>query len=175
MTVPFIGDIIEQVGGLARELIPDADKKLELDFKLKELKVQAELRESELLQGQLEVNKVEAAHSNLFVAGWRPFIGWVSGYALAHTWIVAPMVKFGATLFGHDIDLPALPPDSIFPVVMAMLGIGGMRTVEKVQGVATSMGGKVLKTMNQVPVNEPAAERTADKPVAHKNKSRWFK
>jgi len=153
MTVPFIGDIITQLGETAREFIVDADKKVEFDFKLAELRDRAMARENELMMGQIDINKIEAGSSNLFVAGWRPFIGWVSGVALAHTWIGAPLILWVSQLNKWQVTLPAIPADQIFPLVMAMLGLGVMRTVEKSNGTTTSMGGKVLPPV--VSANRP--------------------
>lgn len=128
VSVPFVGDIIREVGETVREAIPDADKRLEIESQLQTLEYQ-------LLQGQLEVNKQEAASSSLFVAGWRPFIGWTCGAALAYTWILAPVMKVMFKL----VELPVIDPSQIFPIVTAMLGVAGMRTYEKVKGVATSL------------------------------------
>ncbi len=136
MSIPIIGDLIREAGGVVRELIPDADKRMEIEVQLAELADRADEREAQLLLGQIEVNKAEAASGNAFVAGWRPFIGWVCGSALAYTWILAPVAK---ALFGLA-ELPVIAPDQIYPIVLAMLGIGGMRTYEKTKGVA---GGKL--------------------------------
>ena len=128
VNIPFVGDIIREVGETVREAIPDADKRLEVESQLQTLEYQ-------LLQGQLEVNKQEAASSSLFVAGWRPFIGWTCGAALAYTWILAPIMKVTFRL----VELPVIDPSQIFPIVTAMLGVAGMRTYEKVKGAATSL------------------------------------
>ncbi len=170
VSIPILGDVIREVGATVRELIPDADKRLEIDLQLAELADKADARESELLQGQIEVNKVEAASSNLFVAGWRPFIGWTSGVTLGYTWILAPLLQWTLSLFGIVSQLPALSPETIYPIVLAMLGVSASRTVEKMNGVATSMGGVVLK--NQTSVNTPttvAEEKKLTKP------SSWFR
>jgi hypothetical protein len=135
VSVPIIGDIIKEVGETVRQAIPDADKRLDVETRLAELADQAAARETELLMGQLEVNKVEAASSSLFVAGWRPFIGWTCGGALAYTWVLAPMMKVVFRL----TELPIIDPSQIFPIVTAMLGVAGMRTYEKVKRVATSL------------------------------------
>jgi hypothetical protein len=128
VSIPFVGDIIKEVGETVRQAIPDADKRMEIEAQLQTL-------EYELLQGQLEVNKQEAASASLFVAGWRPFIGWTCGGALAYTWIVAPVMKVTFKL----VELPIIDPSQIYPIVTAMLGVAGMRTYEKVKGVATSL------------------------------------
>ena len=89
-----------------------------------------------LVQGQLEVNRAEAASSSTFVAGWRPFIGWVCGSACAWNWIGLPMAKLGALYFGHSIDLAPADLTEMLPVLMGMLGLGALRTAEKFKGVA---------------------------------------
>ena len=143
----IFGDVIREIGNTVREFIPDADKRAEVELKFAELADRADQRETDLLLGQIEINKEEAKHSNIFVAGWRPFIGWTSGFALAYTWMVAPLLQWLAQFFFEKaILLPALSPESIFPIVFAMLGIAGLRTYEKSQGIATSMGGQILKT-----------------------------
>lgn len=156
MDLPIIGDVIREVGETVREFIPDADKRDEISFKLAELADKAEERENALLQGQIEVNKIEAGSSNLFVAGWRPYIGWTCGTALGWTWIIAPFLKWGFEIFHVQTGLPALPPESIFPVVTVMLGMSASRTYEKTRGVATSMGGAILTPVLPTPVAPPA-------------------
>jgi hypothetical protein len=90
-----------------------------------------------LVQGQLEVNKMEAASPSVFTSGWRPFIGWVCGMACAWNWIGLPMAKFGAAYIGHPIPLSAADVGEMLPLLMGMLGLGGLRTYEKVKGVTT--------------------------------------
>ena len=130
--IPIIGDVIREVGETVRELIPDADKRMEIEVRLAEIAAQADARETQLLLGQIEVNKADASSGNLFQAGWRPFIGWTCGGALAYTWIVAPVMKAGF----HLAELPIIDPSQIYPIVLAMLGVAGMRTFEKTIGVA---------------------------------------
>ena len=88
---------------------------------------------------QIDVNKVEAASSSLFVAGWRPFCGWVCGGAYAYNFVLQPFLVFAVTTFGVHIDmaqLPAMDMGELGGLLFGMLGIGGMRTFEKVKGVA---------------------------------------
>jgi hypothetical protein len=89
-----------------------------------------------LVQGQLDINKAEAGSSSLFVAGWRPFIGWICGSAFAYKFVLAPAVAFGLTAFGHPVILPVLDFTEMSSVLLGMLGIGGLRTIEKIKGVA---------------------------------------
>ena len=84
---------------------------------------------------QTEINKQEAAHGSVFVAGWRPFIGWVCGASLAWHFIVGPVAAWGAALWSPGLVLPTLDTEPLFQLVIAMLGLSGWRTVEKVKGV----------------------------------------
>jgi hypothetical protein len=90
-----------------------------------------------VVQGQLQVNAAEAGSSSVFVAGWRPFIGWVCGSACAWNWIGLPVVKAALVLFGGPV-LTLAPADlsEMLPVLMGMLGLGALRTFEKVKNVA---------------------------------------
>ena len=85
---------------------------------------------------QLDINKQEAAHRSLFVAGWRPFIGWTCGVALAWTYVGAPILQFTLAQTGYLMDLPSLDMSQMMPVLMGMLGLGGLRTFEKFKGVS---------------------------------------
>jgi hypothetical protein len=97
----------------------------------------AERHAQELSKGQLEINKAEAQHRNIFVAGWRPFIGWTCGVALAWHFVISPFVIFGASMAGFELpDLPEFDMGSLMTVLMGMLGLGGLRTFEKVKQVS---------------------------------------
>lgn len=89
-----------------------------------------------VVQGQLNVNKVEAANPSVFVAGWRPAIGWVCGAACAWNWIGLPVVKVGLAVAGYQLSLSPADITEMLPILMGMLGLGGLRTVEKINGVA---------------------------------------
>jgi hypothetical protein len=87
---------------------------------------------------QAEINKVEAAHRSIWVAGWRPFIGWVCGAALAWNYIVHPLAVWLLLAFGDGTVLapPQLSLGALMPVVLGLLGLGTLRTVEKSLGKA---------------------------------------
>jgi hypothetical protein len=85
---------------------------------------------------QLEINKAEAGHRSIFVAGWRPFVGWTCGIALAWTYVGVPILQFTLAQTGHLIDLPALDMSQMMPVLMGMLGLGGLRSFEKFKGIS---------------------------------------
>jgi hypothetical protein len=85
---------------------------------------------------QLEINKTEAAHRSVFVAGWRPFIGWTCGVALAYTYVLQPLLTFILAQTGTLVDLPRIELGEMMPVLMGILGLGGLRTFEKFKGVS---------------------------------------
>lgn len=90
----------------------------------------------QMAQGQMDSNKVEAASANVFVSGWRPFIGWTCGAAFAINFIVGPLAQWLAALNGHVVAFPSLDVATMLPVLFGMLGLGAYRTAEKIKGVA---------------------------------------
>lgn len=88
------------------------------------------------VQGQMAVNQTEAAHPSVFVSGWRPYIGWVCGMAFAWNWIGLPVTKVALSLNGTDMTLEPASMAEMMPVLLGMLGLAGMRTYERVEGVA---------------------------------------
>jgi len=113
-----------------------AAAKLEL-FKLQQSGELAVLAaETDLANGQIVVNDKEAQNPSLFVSGWRPFIGWVCGSACAWNWLGLKVALFIAALYGHDIKLAPADVEEMLPVLLGMLGLGGLRTFEKIQGVS---------------------------------------
>lgn len=105
------------IGGLAMEL-REAIKGREMD-------------PNQILELQAKINEVEAQHRSLFVAGWRPFIGWVSGFAFAFHYIIMPILQSYT-----DIKIVEFDTNSLFTVLMGMLGLGGLRTYEKMKDKA---------------------------------------
>jgi len=123
-----IKDIREAITG---EKIKDPVKLAEIDLKLKML-------ENSLVKGQIEVNKEEAKSTNWFVAGARPFILWVGGVGLAYNFIVSPLLAWGCELAGLSVTPPTTDMTMLFNLVTAILGLGGMRTYEKLKGVSNN-------------------------------------
>lgn len=110
------------------------DQQLTLaNLDLEKTKLAGELAE---VQGQLDANKAEAAQSNWFVAGWRPFVGWVCGVAFAWAFVLEPFGAFILAASHHNVTLPALDLSTMMPVLLGMLGLGGLRTYEKVTNAA---------------------------------------
>ena len=80
-----------------------------------------------------QVNALEAQHRSVFVAGWRPFIGWICGIAFGYHYILLPFAKSIAAYNGIEVEWPVLETDQLFTVLMGMLGLGGLRTYEKLK------------------------------------------
>jgi hypothetical protein len=131
--IPIVTALLPALGTLVDRLIPDraaAEKaKAEMELQLVNAANEAAL-------AQVEVNKIEAGHSSVFVAGWRPSIGWVCAAGLAWAFVVAPVASWALMVLGVKAELPAIQFDHLFELVLAMLGIGGLRTFEKMRGVA---------------------------------------
>lgn len=89
-----------------------------------------------LAEGQLKVNEAEATSGSLFVAGWRPAIGWICGAACAWNWIGLSIANIALSLAGHPLELAKADITDMLPVLMGMLGLGAMRTVETLRGKA---------------------------------------
>lgn len=92
---------------------------------------------------QVDLNKQEAGHGSIFVAGWRPFIGWICGAGLAWAFVIAPVVEWGLAVWAPGAKLPEARLDFLFELVLAMLGLGGLRTFEKMRGLTVNMPGSV--------------------------------
>jgi len=88
---------------------------------------------AEINKAQLEVNKVEAGSTNLFVSGWRPFVGWTCGIALCYHFVLQPFLVFLLYSFGYQIDLPVFNMETLTTILLGLLGLGGMRSLEKVK------------------------------------------
>jgi len=120
-------------GKLIDRLWPDPAQRDAAKLELLKMQQAGELAQ---MTAQTDINRVEAASSSIFVAGWRPFIGWTCGAAFAYKFVVAPALAFGLTAFGHPVELPVLDFTEMSTVLLGMLGIGGLRTLEKIKGVA---------------------------------------
>lgn len=134
--LPFLGPVINKV----LDLIPDPQKR-----EAARLQAEKELRESEtkILElisaadtSQTEINKVEAANQNLFVSGWRPFVGWVCGAGFAWATIIQPILVFLLAAFHHNMVTPQLQTEILIQTMSGLLGLGTMRMMEKKWGVA---------------------------------------
>lgn len=132
MSLTGIGEIATAVKGVVDKFLPDKseEQKNQLALELAQLQF-----DQVLTSAQIDTNKAEAGNNSVFVAGWRPFIGWVCGSAFAWTFILAPFISYAAKLAGNTVELPTLDLSQLSPVLMGMLGLGAMRTYEKTKGV----------------------------------------
>ncbi len=131
MGIPILDTILDVVKGPLDKLIPDKGKKAEFRHAL----------EMEILRtglAQMEINKTEAKHPSVFVAGWRPFIGWVCGFALMWHFMGFDILNWVRVAFFPEApEPPALGgSETLVTVLLSMLGLGGLRTVEKLKGVS---------------------------------------
>jgi len=122
----ILNSLIVPVTSLLDKFIEDKDQRNALAH---EISTMADRHAQELAKGQLEVNAVEAAHKSLFVSGWRPAIGWICGFALMYSTILAPIL-------GIWFTVPSVDSSLLTSVLMGMLGLGAMRTFEKTKSVA---------------------------------------
>ena len=115
------------------DLIPDPNAKARA-----EAEMQAELLKyaAEQSAQQSEVNKVEAANSNVFVAGWRPAIGWTCAMAFMFMYVVAPLATWMAAFFNHIVPIPQFDTNALMSLTTGMLGLGAMRSFDKKQGTS---------------------------------------
>lgn len=104
---------------------------------IREAIVGKELDPAEMIRLQAEINKLEAQNPSKFVSGWRPFIGWVGGFALGYNYVFRPIVQPFYSIYYTDpaIVLPVLDLGELMPVIISMLGIAGMRSYEKVKKI----------------------------------------
>lgn len=132
--------LLALIPGLLDKLLPDrgaADAaKLELLRMVQTGELAALQAETTLAQGQNEVNKIEAGSTRLFVAGWRPFVGWICAAALGFKYIGGPLLVMAGSVAGVAVPLPAIDAAELTPLLLGMLGLGGLRTIEKVKGKA---------------------------------------
>jgi len=130
----MIQALIGPVTGLLDKFVEDKDQKNALAHEIATL---AEKQAHEAAIAQVEVNKAEAQHRSIFVAGWRPFVGWVCGLALAYHFVLAPIILFATAVAGIQIpELPSFDMETLTTVLLGMLGLGGLRSFEKYKGVS---------------------------------------
>ena len=120
--LPVVGDVVSRF--LPEDKEAAAKAKREIEAELTKHLAQIDL-------AQLEINKNEAASRNVFIAGWRPFIGWSCGVALAWTYVITPVLHFILAQTGNLVELPAMDMSQMMPVLLGMLGLGGLRSFEK--------------------------------------------
>jgi hypothetical protein len=126
--LPILGPLIEKLV----ERIPDPAARERAKLEAEATLLNASIEE---MKGQVAINVEEAKNPSVFVAGWRPAIGWSCALAFAFLYVIAPVVQWIAQIYGVVILLPKFDADSLMSLTFGMLGIAGFRTFEKVKGV----------------------------------------
>ena len=134
-----ISGLFSAAQSLIDRLFPDPEKKAAAQLELLKMQQSGDLAqlaaETDLAKLQIQTNIEEAKSTNWFVAGWRPAIGWVCGAGLAYAALVEPFARFAAKVwFGYGGEFPVIDTDLTLHILMGMLGLGAMRSVEKVKG-----------------------------------------
>ena len=128
--IGLIDTVLDLVKTPMERLIPDKDMRYKLEHAMKDKMIEAGL-------AQTKINQTEAMHQSIFVAGWRPFVGWVCGCALLWHFILYDLLNWLRVIFlPHSPVPPALSgTETLVTILLSMLGLGGLRTVEKLRGV----------------------------------------
>jgi len=120
----MIDKLIQPVGDILDKFVADKDLKIKLSHELEKEIIS-------LNKAQLEVNAVEAKHNNIFVSGWRPFIGWCCGLSLTYHFILEPIIQYILIVNAIQFQTPEFDFSQLSTIVMAMLGMSTLRTYEK--------------------------------------------
>jgi len=134
----IVSGLFTAAQSLIERFFPDPEKKAAAQLDLLKMQQSGELAQlaaaTDLAKAQIAVNQAEAASGNLFIAGWRPAVGWVCVFALAYQYIVAPLAPWLLNAFG--VAVPKLPglDDTLWQLLAGMLGFGSLRTFEKLKG-----------------------------------------
>ena len=123
------GGLVDSVGKIVDELHTSDEEKAQAKIKLKQL-------ENDLQTKQMEINKVEAGHKSIFVAGWRPATGWLIVGILFYSYILQPFIIMTLKILGKDIEIPNLNTSEVMPIILGMLGLGFSRSYERKNKVA---------------------------------------
>ena len=150
MAFPLVA-VFDLIGKVVDNVIPDKDKQNQLKFELAKIADEAANRDHELMLGQIEVNKEEAKNPNWFVSGWRPAVGWVCVTAFAYSFVLFPFLSFLAVLNGFKGELPTVSTSDLMIILTGMLGFGGIRSFDKIKGVAVVETGRKEKAPEKAP------------------------
>lgn len=138
LDITGIGSIADFAGKVLDKVFPDPDAAARAKLELFKAQQAGELQELaaqwENAKAQLAVNEAEAQNASVFVSGWRPFVGWTCGVSFAYKFVIAPFVVLILTAVGNPITLPVLDFTEMSTILLGMLGLGAMRSFEKVKG-----------------------------------------
>jgi len=133
MALDPVSALLDIGGKVLDRVFPDPAQQAAAKLELMKLQQSGELAQ---LAGQMDINKLEATNPSIFVSGWRPAIGWICGAGFGVQFVIGPLAEWGSALYGHPVKFPQMDTGTMMPLLLGMLGLGGMRTAEKIQGVA---------------------------------------
>lgn len=128
----ILGPLLDAAGKIFDKIFPDETSANKAKA---ELMLAAQSQDFQLAMEQIKTNQEEAKHASVFVAGWRPFIGWVCGAALAWHFIGYDLAAWIVAIKKSDIVLPVISSDNLMELTFALLGLAGMRSWEKAKGI----------------------------------------
>lgn len=139
--LPILSAILPIIGSVLEKVIPnkaEAERaKIEIQLKLAENETELLKLFTEIDKGQLEINKEEAKSSSLFVSGWRPYIGWVCGFGVSWAYVLKPVFDWILVVAGSNANTPSLQTGELMSLLLGLLGMGALRSFEKVKNVAS--------------------------------------
>ena len=124
----FGGDTLKTVGTVIDDLHFSGEEKEKLKLQMKEI-------DAKLTEKQLDINKAQASHRSIFVSGWRPFLGWISGLSIGYVYLFQPVFDMILQMFDIKVDWVVLDLGQLMPLVLGMLGLGSLRSFEKAKGL----------------------------------------
>ena len=148
--------VLDIIAKVVDKVIPDPNQRLQLQLELSKLADQEAQRESTERLAQIQTNTAEATNPNMFVAGWRPAVGWVCATGAGINFVVLPLASWAATvMFGYHGELPGTDIANLMALLGGMLGFGYLRSKDKMEGVEDSV----------IHTKKSAAEANAQSPV----------
>jgi hypothetical protein len=130
--IPIVATLLPIVDKVL-DLIPDPNAKQKAQMEMQAALLEMSAKQAEQ---QSKINEVEAQHSSLFVAGWRPMIGWTCAFAFAFIYVVGPIVVWIGAGFGYVIKPPRFDADALLSLTLGMLGLGALRSFDKAKGTS---------------------------------------
>ena len=127
------------VNGVMNRVWPDPADQAKAALAIQQMQQTGELAflasQTDLAKAQIATNTAEATNASVFVSGWRPMVGWCCAAGVGTQFLIAPLATWVLALFGKSVVFPPLDMGTLIPLLAGMLGIGAMRTVEKISGV----------------------------------------
>ena len=122
------GSGLKEIANLVDDVFTSDEERIQAKITLEKISANLKIK-------QMEVNKSEAGHRSLFIAGWRPALGWISALSIGYVYLFQPFIVMYLRITGNDIELPNLDLSQLMPLVLGMLGLGGLRSMEKIRGI----------------------------------------